>query len=40
MFPSVGKVHFACTHMLILLTCPFYTNGGCGKERRILTGPW
>ena len=22
------------------LTCPHYTNSGCGKERRILFGPW
>ena len=22
------------------LTCPLHTNSGCGKERRILTGPW
>ena len=21
-------------------TCPLHTNSGCGKERRILTGPW
>ena len=23
----------------VLLTCPLYTNGGCGKERRIFIGP-
>ena len=21
-------------------TCPLHTNSGCGKERRILIGPW
>ena len=21
-------------------TCPLHTNNGCGKERRILIGPW
>ena len=24
----------------VLSTCPLYTNSGCGKERRILIGPW
>ena len=24
----------------ILSTCPLHTNGECGKERRILFGPW
>ena len=24
----------------VLSTCPLHTNGGCGKERRILIGPW
>ena len=24
----------------VLLTCPRHTNSGCGKERRILIGPW
>ena len=24
----------------ILSTCPLHTNSGCGKERRILIGPW
>ena len=24
----------------VLSTCPFHTNSGCGKERRILIGPW
>ena len=24
----------------VLSTCPLHTNSGCGKERRILTGPW
>ena len=23
----------------VLSTCPLHTNSGCGKERRILTGP-
>ena len=24
----------------VLLTCPLHTNSGCGKEGRILIGPW
>ena len=24
----------------VLSTCPLHTNSGCGKERRILFGPW
>ena len=24
----------------VLSACPFHTNSGCGKERRILIGPW
>ena len=24
----------------VLSTCPLHTNSGCGKERRILVGPW
>ena len=24
----------------VLSTCPLHTNSGCGKERRILIGPW
>ena len=28
------------THAGILSTCPLHTNSGCGKERRILIGPW
>ena len=24
----------------VLSTCPFHTDSGCGKERRILIGPW
>ena len=25
---------------LVLSACPLHTNSGCGKERRILIGPW
>ena len=25
---------------MVLSTCPLHTNSGCGKERRILFGPW
>ena len=28
------------TFMPVLSTCPLRTNIGCGKERRILPGPW
>ena len=24
----------------VLSVCPLHTNSGCGKERRILIGPW
>ena len=24
----------------VLSTCPLHTNSGCGKERRIIFGPW
>ena len=24
----------------VLSTCPLHTNNECGKERRILVGPW
>ena len=24
----------------VLSTCPLHTNSGCGKERRVLIGPW
>ena len=27
-------------NMPVLSTCPLHTNSGCGKERRILIGPW
>ena len=29
-------------HLLppVLSTCPLHTNSGCGKEGRILIGPW
>ena len=41
----VPKVHpsssRATTYNNILLSiCPLHTNSGCGKERRILIGPW
>ena len=28
------------TKFTVLSTCPFHTNSGCGKEGRILIGPW
>ena len=35
---------FCCCSLLhltpVLSTCPLHTNSGCGKERRILFGPW
>ena len=27
-------------HGFVLTTCPLHTNGECGKERRIIFGPW
>ena len=30
----------AFTQPPVLSTCPLHTNSGCGKERRILIGPW
>ena len=29
-----------CDHTPVLSACPLHTNSGCGKERRILIGPW
>ena len=29
-----------CSAPPVLSTCPLHTNSGCGKERRILIGPW
>ena len=34
-----GPFFSRCT-LSTLSTCPLHTNGGCGKERRILIGPW
>ena len=34
---------FCCPCLMInvlVLSCPLHTNSGCGKERRILIGPW
>ena len=28
------------TYIPVISTCPLHTNSGCGKERRILIGPW
>ena len=36
-----GKgAEFASKVLSVLSTCPLHTNSGCGKERRILIGPW
>ena len=39
--------HISCARLIrvavslpVLSTYPLHTNSGCGKERRILTGPW
>ena len=38
------KMYSMWGHLKLLLpvlsTCPLHTNSGCGKERRILIGPW
>ena len=39
------EVEFLCTNDSIVLwpvlsTCPLHIISGCGKERRILIGPW
>ena len=34
---SVDELHVPTP---VLSTCPLHTNSGCGKERRILIGPW
>ena len=31
---------FSGTYPPVLSTCPLHTISGCGKKRRILTGPW
>ena len=28
------------SNTLVLSTCLLHTNSGCGKERRIIIGPW
>ena len=38
-FPLI-VVHVLLFRILVLSTCPLHTNSGCGKERRILIGPW
>ena len=49
MSPSALKCHcggrtavFKENNLLtpVLSTCPLHANSGCGKERRILIGPW
>ena len=41
--PVIGLSFSACLLpflLPVLSTCPLHTNSGCGKERRILIGPW
>ena len=35
-----NELEITVRHMSILSTCPLHTNSGCGKERRMLVGPW
>ena len=41
---SADPIRLLCIRLALLLpvlsTCPLHTNSGCGKERRILIGPW
>ena len=37
---SLGACEGPWLQYHILSTCPRHTNSGCGKERRILIGPW
>ena len=42
---AIGSVPSLSGHTIAyrwrsLSTCPLHTNSGCGKERRILIGPW
>ena len=37
---SVREESFGETLAATLTTWPLHTNGGCGKERSILIGPW
>ena len=46
LFPVIA-LHFLSRHTFstlspppVLSACPLHTNSGCGKERRILIGPW
>ena len=32
--------NYVTIEVSVLSTCPSHTNSGCGKERRILIGPW
>ena len=39
----IGSANFRKLSLVltpVLSTCPLHTNSGCGKERRILIGPW
>ena len=38
--PQVDQLWIPYSHPPVLSTCPLHTNNGCGKERRILIGPW
>ena len=33
-------IESAAPRSIVLSICPLHTNSGCGKERRMLIGPW
>ena len=39
-FAGITIDHLMCASLFSPSTCPLHTNSGCGKERRILIGPW
>ena len=38
--PARGQLSKENEYFPLPSTCPLHTNSGCGKERRILIGPW
>ena len=39
-YVRIGHISIVDLVSPVLSTCPLYANSGCGKEWRILIGPW